>query len=227
MVAVLGTTICADAKSFGCKRFSTAKHVTTKPPGHLHAEERVRLSFEYGELPIDIHGRKIGVKRLTWLWGLKGPNTVRTIYMQVRYGTTIYRASRTPFKDRILDVFEREQALIGILVKKKGRLTAEQIGNLFREQTRLNVSTSTIIRKLKELKVEVCRRRYRPMLTPACRQCRFLFGAKYSKERWRHWIDLDEKWQVQTIFFVVDSQLLCFLVQVLCCTSEGICLDLA
>ena len=84
------------------------------------------------------------------------------------------------------------------MVEAKERVSERMIGAKFREQTGSRVSDSTLIRKLKAIKVLVKRRRYKPKLTQTHEWTRYFFGCRYKDERFRTWIDIDEKW-----FYVV------------------------
>ena len=83
------------------------------------------------------------------------------IYKKIRYGQTVVRLPRIYVHDRIMDDFNMQQALIHIIVENKGRVSKRRIGTKFREATGTDVSNSTLIRKLQELKVLVKRRRYK------------------------------------------------------------------
>jgi len=99
-----------------------------------------------------------------------------------------------PLLDKICDAWDVEQALVSILVKRKGRVNKRSLSRLVKEETGKEISTSSLVRKLKDLKVEVKRRRYAPLLTPVHKLTRYYYGAKWADERYRFWIDLDEKW---------------------------------
>ena len=184
-------TICENVASFGAKRWAT------EPNEHLSDAERVKLAFEYADISFK-DGRPAArgaVSKLAWQWGLNcHGKCIRDNFRKGRYGKTIGILKRTTLKDKICDSFVIENTLIDILVKKKGRVNKQRLPVLLRKQTGVTVSPNTIVRKLRELKVIVKRRRYCLILTPVQKLTRYYFGAAHSKERFRYWIDLDEKW---------------------------------
>lgn len=183
-----------DIEQYGSLRWQT------ELGDHLSTEERVRLSFMYGDLAnSDFGGKTKGsVTSLAWLWGLRSPGHIRNIFQKTRYGETIYKITRLPSTDKIMDVWAHNQELIKIVVDRKGRISQREIARAFRENTGVQVATSTIVRALKAMKAEVARRRYKPLLSPAHRMARFFFGAKYIDDRFLYTCDVDEKW-----FYVV------------------------
>ena len=112
-------------------------------------------------------------------------------------GKTVFRKPRI-YNDNLMDSLENHLALIEIVVDAKRRLSKRRMAAKIFRQTGVNISADTLVRQLKTLKVEVCRRRYCPQLTELHKVQRYVFGSKYNEERWKYWLDVDEKW-----FYVV------------------------
>ena len=187
-------SIIDDIQSYGVARWLTL------PGKHLDMEERVKLAFEYNELIITDSGRRVrgSLDDLAWRWGVKSASHIKIVHKKIRFGSTVFRLPRIYVKDRIMDDFNNQEALVNILVEAKGRISKRRIGAKFRKQTGKSISDSTLVRKLKDLKVMVKRRRYKPVLTKTHKWTRYFYGCKYVNERYHNWIDLDEKW-----FYVV------------------------
>ena len=186
-------SIIDDINSYGVARWLTL------PGQNPHVEEHVKIAFEYNDIVVGEHRRPYGsLQDLAWRWGLKSEGHITNIWKKIRYGRTIFRLPRIYEVDRIMNDFKYEQKLISIVVESKGRVSKRRIGAKFREQTGSKVSDSTLIRKLKAIKVLVKRRRYKPALTQTHEWTRYFFGCRYKDQRFRTWIDIDEKW-----FYVV------------------------
>ena len=99
----------------------------------------------------------------------------REIHHNIQYGNTVSRLPRIYVKDRIMDDFNNQTTLINIVVESRGRISKRRIGTKFREQTGTSISTSTLVRKLKDLKVAVKQRRYKPCLTKTHKWTRYFF----------------------------------------------------
>ena len=106
---------------------------------------------------------------------------------------TVFRLPRIYVKDRIMDDFNNQKTLINIVVESKGRISKRRIGTKFREQTGTSISISTLVRKLKDLKVAVKRCRRKSCLTKTHKWTRYFFGCRHIDERYHNWINLDEK----------------------------------
>ena len=189
--------ILADIESFGSARDPNG----TVPPHHPSLQENVRCSLQYAALTTrkqrKTSARCEGVTALAWRWGvsIKQP---RRYWIKNMFGKNIYRLKRLPCLDRIMDNPHLEQVLIGILKTKKGRVSIRRTTKLFQEKSGVNVSMSTLLRKLHEMKAIVTKQQYVPMLTPVHKPTRYFYGGKLLRERFRYWVDIDEKW-----FFVV------------------------
>ena len=203
------TQVCDRIGTFGSRRFSVEQGGSV-PPEQLNYEESVRLAFDYTDLESGLYAKKYGaVRQLAWRWGLKSCSSVRSIHAKIRFGKTIHRATYSPQIDRVLDVFSTERTLIDMVVRMKGRTSKRRLGTAFREETGMNVSDSTIYKKLKELKVEVARRRYRPWLSSQHMTARYFFGAKHLRDDFRFHVDVDEKWLVLSFFVPMFLNVLC------------------
>jgi len=163
-------------------------------------EELVQLAFEFNELTLTESGRRVrgSLEDLAWRWGVKSTSHLKNIHHEIRYGDTVFRLPRIYVKDKIMDDFNNQTILVNIVVESKGRISKRQIGTKFGEQTGTSISNSTLVRKLKDLKVAVKRRRYKPMLTKTHKWTRYFYGCRHVNERYHSWVDLDEKW-----FYVV------------------------
>ena len=194
--------ILADIESFGSARDPVGEPTNgTVPPHHPSLQENVRCSLQYAALTTrkqrKTRARCEGVTALAWRWGvsIKQP---RRYWIKNMFGKNIYRLKRLPCLDRIMDNPHLEQVLIGILKTKKGRVSIRRTTKLFQEKSGVNVSMSTLLRKLHEMKAIVTKQQYVPMLTPVHKLTRYFYGGKLLRERFRYWVDIDEKW-----FFVV------------------------
>ena len=134
------------------------------------------------------------VESLAWLWGLRKPGHIQNIFQKIRYGETIYKVTRLPSQDKIMDMWGHNQTLIDIVVERKGRISQREIARAFRDRTGVPVATSTVVRALKAMKAEVARRRYKPLLSPAHRMARYFFGSKHINDRFEYTVDIDDKW---------------------------------
>jgi hypothetical protein len=156
------------------------------------------MTLLYAELRVSDGGRRVkgSVANLAWDFGVN-KSTVFATYGRIRHGKTVFRKPRI-YNDNLMDSLENHLALIEIVVDAKGRLSKRRMAAKFFRQTGVNISADTLVRHLKTLKVEVCRRRYCPQLTEVHKVQRYVFGSKYNEERWKYWLDVDEKW-----FYVV------------------------
>ena len=151
------------------------------------------MTLLYAELRVSDGGRRVkgSVANLAWDFGVN-KSTVFATYGRIRHEKTVFRKPRI-YNDNLMDSLENHLALIEIVVDAKGRLSKRRMAAKFFRQTGVNISADTLVRHLKTLKVEVCRRRYCPQLTEVHKVQRYVFGSKYNEERWKYWLDVDEK----------------------------------
>ena len=194
--------ILDDIQSFGSARDPVGEPTNgTVPPQHPSLQENVRCSLQYAGLTTvqqrKTNARCEGVSALAWRWGLS-IHQPRRYWIKNLFGQNIYRLKRLPVLDRIMDNPHLERVLIGILKKRKGRVSLRNMTKLFAEKSGVDVSQNTLWRKLHEMKVIVTKQQYTPMLTPVHKLTRYFYGGKLLRERFRFWVDIDEKW-----FYVV------------------------
>ena len=156
------------------------------------------MALLYAEFVVGDGGRrgKGKVADLAWDYGVTQA-TVHNTYNSIRHGKTVFRKPRV-YDDCIMDSLENHLALIDIVVDNKGRLSKRRMAEKFARATGTHVCCDTLVRHLKTLKAQVARRRYCPQLTETHKMQRYVFGSKYSDNRWKYWVDVDEKW-----FYVV------------------------
>lgn len=193
-------SICDDVASFGSARDS-AELKGTVPPHHLNLQENVRCSLQYSQLTSvgfrKTNARQEGVAALAWKWGVS-PHQPRRYWVKNLFGSNIYRLNRIPSLDRVMDNPHLEKVLIGIIVERKGRVSLRNMHRIFNQRAGTNFGLSTLHRKLVDMKALVKKQKYTPKLTPVHKLARYYYGGKHFNQRYRYWVDIDEKW-----FFVV------------------------
>ena len=161
----------------------------------LNIDEKAKIAVEYGALIGNRTRAPPGsVASLAWSWGLFTTQTVRNVYWRFKYGYTIFSQRGRSVSARIMDVLEYQQALVDIIVEKKGRVSGRRLVAAFKNKTGISVSRSTLVNYLKTLNLKICRRKYCPKLTATHKMTRKRFGHKYRDENFDNWIDVDEKW---------------------------------
>jgi hypothetical protein len=194
-----GNATVTAVNDFGSKRCIYKPY--TRIGQDLNLDERAKVAIEYAALIGNRDRAPAGtVQSLAWIWGLYTTNTIREIYYKFKYGDTIFNQRGRATRDKIMDVLTNHETVISILVNRKGRVSGRRLAAAFKIATGLAVARSTLVRHLKGLGLEICRRRYSPVLTETHKVTRHRFGTKYRHEKFDRWIDLDEKWLVFVLY---------------------------
>ena len=166
----------------------------TKVGQELNVDEQAKVAMHYAAL-VGSGGRAPSgtVSSLAWQWGMCS-KTVRNIFFKFKYGATVFSQTGRSTGEKIMDILANNEAVIKILVDKKGRVSGRRLQVAFKNMTGIAVSRQTLVRHLKTMNLEIARRRYCPKISPTHKQTRHRFGSKYLHDNFDRWIDLDEKW---------------------------------
>ena len=194
VVATFHGSATLDAvKTFGIRR--GFHEPLTEVGEDLNVDEKAKVAVQYACLIANrVRAPPGSVASLAWTWGLFTTRTVRNIFWTFKYGFTIFSQRGRSTPDRIMDVLEYQQALVEIVVDKKGRVSGRRLVAAFKNKTGISVSRGTLVKYLKSLNLKICRRRYCPKMTEIHKMTRKRFGHKYRDENFDNWIDVDEKW---------------------------------
>lgn len=180
-------------QSYGCRRGRLGK-IKTQIGQDPNAEERVKIALLYA----NGRGTKRGiVSELAWEWGVDR-STIRRIHNVAAYAESFTSQRGRAEARKIMDVLENQEAVIKIVEDANGRISGRRLEAAFRNATGIAVTRKTLVKYLKSIGLQICRRRYKPMLTEVHKMTRFMYGQQYMHQEWDRWIDLDEKWFVRS-----------------------------
>ena len=190
-----GNSTLRAINDFGCRR--GYYEPVTRVGQDLNVDEQAKVALAYAALVGTCRRAPPGtVSALAWEWGLYCKDTVRMAFYRFKYGETIFSQRGRSVPEQIMDLLTNQEAVIKIIVDKKGRISGRRLQAAFRNATGIAVSRQTLVRHLKKPNLKITRRRYAPVLTENHKMTRSRFGTKYRANDFDRWIDLDEKWFV-------------------------------
>ena len=83
---------------------------------------------------------------LAWEWGLYCKDTVRMAFYIFKYGETIFSQRGRSVPEQIMNLLTHQEAVIKIIVDKKGRISGRRMQAAFRNATGIAVSRQTLVR---------------------------------------------------------------------------------